>query len=90
MQTPRANVAWTTIKAAAEMACIGIWRWSCSPIAFWRASAGRPPPRRAFPPSGERPSLPAVHRQVLLWLFQDVVLWLIATNQIAHFRPRRI
>jgi hypothetical protein len=22
---------------------------------------------------------------VLLWLFQDVVLWLIATNQIAHF-----
>ena len=43
-----------------------------------------------FPPSGERPSLPAVHRQVLLWLFQDVVLWLIATNQIAHFCPRRI
>jgi hypothetical protein len=26
----------------------------------------------------------------LLWLFQDVVLWLIATNQIAQFRPRRI
>jgi SRSO17 transposase len=43
-----------------------------------------------FSPSGERPSFPAVHRQVLLWLFQDVVLWLIATNQIAHFRPRRI
>jgi hypothetical protein len=35
-------------------------------------------------------SFPAIHRQVLLWLFQDVVLWLIATNQIAHFRPRRI
>jgi len=43
-----------------------------------------------FSPSAERPSFPAVHRQVLLWLFQDVVLWLIATNQIAHFRPRRI
>jgi SRSO17 transposase len=43
-----------------------------------------------FPPSGKRPSFPAVHRQVLLWLFQDVVFWLIATNQIAHFRPRRI
>jgi hypothetical protein len=27
---------------------------------------------------------------VLVWLFQDVVSWLIATNQIAHFRPRRI
>jgi hypothetical protein len=27
---------------------------------------------------------------VLVWLFQDVVLWLIATNQIAQFRPRRI
>jgi SRSO17 transposase len=43
-----------------------------------------------FSPSGERPSFPTVHRQVLLWLFQDIVLWLIATNQIAHFRPRRI
>jgi SRSO17 transposase len=43
-----------------------------------------------FSPFGERPSFPAVHRQVLLWLFQDVVLWLIATNQITHFRPRRI
>jgi SRSO17 transposase len=43
-----------------------------------------------FSPLGERPSFPAVHRQVLVWLFQDVVLWLIATNQIAHFRPRRI
>jgi hypothetical protein len=29
---------------------------------------------------GERPFFPAVHRQVLLWLFQDIVLWLIATN----------
>jgi hypothetical protein len=43
-----------------------------------------------FPSSGERPSLPSVHRQGLVWLFQDGVLWLIATNQIAQFRPRRI
>jgi len=27
-----------------------------------------------FSPSGERPSFPAVHRQVLVWLFQDVML----------------
>jgi len=90
MRTPRASVASTTTRDGVGMACIGTSRWSCWPIAFWRASAGRPPIRRAFPPSGERPSFPAVHRQVLLWLFQDVVLWLIATNQIAHFRPRRI
>ena len=31
---------------------------------------------------GDNPTL-------LLGLFQDVVLWLIATNQIAHFRPMR-
>jgi len=30
-----------------------------------------------------------VHRQVLLWLFQDLVLWLIQTDQIKTFRPRR-
>jgi SRSO17 transposase len=41
-------------------------------------------------PSGERLSFPAVHRQVLLWHFPDVVLWLIATNQMAHFRPMGI
>jgi SRSO17 transposase len=42
-----------------------------------------------FFPSKTRPSFPAVHRQVLVWLFQEVVLWRIATNQIAQFRPRR-
>jgi hypothetical protein len=87
---PRARVAWTMTRAGAGMAGIAISRWSCARRAFWRASAGRPPLRRAFPPSGARPSFPAVHRQVLVWLFQDVVLWLIATNQIAQFRPRRI
>jgi len=26
---------------------------------------------------------------VLLWLFQDLVLWLIESEQIKTFRPRR-
>jgi len=42
-----------------------------------------------FPPSVTRSSLPGVHRQVLLWLFQDLVLWLLHTQQIETFRPRR-
>jgi hypothetical protein len=73
MKTPRARVAGTTSKAGAGMVCIGTARWSCWPTVFWRASAGRPPIRRAFPPAGERPAFPAVHRQVLVGLFQDVV-----------------
>ncbi len=47
------------------------------------------PPEEAFPPCVTRSSLPGVHRQVLLWLFQDLVLWLIQTDQIQTFRPRR-
>jgi hypothetical protein len=31
----------------------------------------------------------ACHRQVLVLLFQDVVLWLVETEQIKAFRPRR-
>ena len=42
----------------------------------------------AFPPVRQL-SLPAVHRQVLVWLFQDLVRWLIDTNQTLLFRPRR-
>jgi hypothetical protein len=36
-----------------------------------------------------RSSLPSAHRQVLLWLFQDLVLWLLHSQQIETFRPRR-
>jgi hypothetical protein len=90
MLTLSTSAAWITTRAGAGMGCIGPSPSSCWRIAFWPASGGNPPPRRAFPPSGERPSFPAVHRQVLVWLFQDVVLWLMATNQIAHFLPRRI
>lgn len=43
-----------------------------------------------FPPSTPRLSLPAAHRCILVWLFQDLVFWLIATDQIKTFRPRRI
>jgi len=41
-----------------------------------------------FPPK-VAPSFPAAHRRVLRWLFQDLVLWWIATDQIKTFRPRR-
>jgi hypothetical protein len=46
------------------------------------------PPGEEFPPSVTRSSLPDVHRQVLVWLFQEVVLWLVQTDQIKTFRPR--
>jgi hypothetical protein len=85
----KGKAVWTTTWAGAGMACIDTSRWTCWPIAFSRVSAGCPPTWWAFPASGERPSFPAVHRQVLLWLFQDVVLWLIATNQIAISAPGR-
>ena len=45
------------------------------------------PAGKDFPPSVMRSSLPHVHRQVLLWLFQDLVLWFIQTDQIKSFRP---
>lgn len=41
-----------------------------------------------FPPV-RRAALPAVHRQVLVWLLRDLVMWYIETDQIATFRPRR-
>jgi hypothetical protein len=47
-----------------------------------------PLPGVAFPPMRQL-SLPACHRQMLILLFQDVVLWLIETEQIKSFRPRR-
>jgi hypothetical protein len=47
------------------------------------------PPGEAFPPCVTRNSLPGAHRQVLLWLFQDLVLWLLHAQQIEAFRPRR-
>jgi len=31
----------------------------------------------------------AVHRQVLVWLCQELVLWRIATDHSTAFRPRR-
>jgi SRSO17 transposase len=48
-----------------------------------------PSARKAFSPSGTRSSLPSVHRQVLLWLFQDLIRWLLSTQQFDSFCPRR-
>lgn len=47
-----------------------------------------PAPGATFPPIRQL-SLPACHRLVLVLLFQDVVLWLIETEQIKAFRLRR-
>jgi SRSO17 transposase len=41
-----------------------------------------------FPPVRQI-SLPACHRLVLILLFQDVVVWLLETEQVKAFRPRR-
>jgi hypothetical protein len=30
-----------------------------------------------------------VHRQVLVWLLHDLVRWVLATDQLDAFRPRR-
>ena len=86
-----ANVAWTTSRDDAGMGCTGISPWSC-----WRIVSSRCTGcsclcllERLFPPSVTRSSLPHVHRQVLLWLFQDLVRWLIQSDQIKTFRPRR-
>ena len=52
-------------------------------------SGGDPGP---FPPSvvSERhTTLPAIHRQVLMWLLEDLVLWFIKTDRIETFRLRR-
>jgi SRSO17 transposase len=38
----------------------------------------------------ERPSLPSVHRMVLIWLLQDLVCWWVATDQISAFQARRL
>jgi SRSO17 transposase len=94
MRMPKANAASITFKDVAGRACIGIWPWSRWPIpsSCFSRWAKRPrlilPQRRLFPPARQL-SLPACHRQVLVLLFQDVVLWLIETEQIKAFRPRR-
>ena len=44
---------------------------------------------RPFSPSVRHTTLPAIHRQVLVWLLEDLVLWFIETDRIKTFRPRR-
>ena len=88
---PNRNVAWTTSRGDAGMDYIGTWPWSCWPTvsSHCNACSCLCLLERPFPPSVTRSSLPHVHRQVLLWLFQDLVLWLIESDQIKTFRPRR-
>ena len=45
----------------------------------------------AFSPSQavRHTTLPAIHRQVLVWLLEDLVLWFVETERIKTFRPRR-
>ena len=38
----------------------------------------------------KRTPLPAIHRNVLLWLLQDLVLWWIATDHVKTFRSPRV
>jgi len=42
-----------------------------------------------FSPSVRHTTLPAIHRQVMMWLLEDLVLWFIETDQIKAFHPRR-
>ena len=44
---------------------------------------------RSFSPSVRHTTLPAIHRQVLVWLLEDLVLWFVQTERIKTFRPRR-
>ena len=87
-KTARAKLDWRTIKGGAGMASSGIWRWSCSPIASCGGSGTRPTRRRIVPPSAPH-SFPAVHRQVLGWLFHDLIVWFIASDHSKQVRPRR-
>jgi SRSO17 transposase len=48
-----------------------------------------PTSQEAFSPSVRHTSLPAIHRRVLVWLLEDLVLWFIETERIKIFRPRR-
>jgi SRSO17 transposase len=42
-----------------------------------------------FFPMERHTTLPAIHRQVMLWLLEDLVVWFIETDRIKTFRPRR-
>lgn len=47
--------------------------------------------RGPFSPSTSRrtTTLPAVHRRILMWLLEDLVMWFVETDRIKDFRPRR-
>ena len=51
--------------------------------------AGSSSSGEGFSPSVRHTTLPAIHRQVLVWLLEDLVLWFVQTERIKTFRPRR-
>jgi hypothetical protein len=72
--------------------CTGTWRSRCSPTAFSYCTQVLlvESVRRSFPPAAQRhTTLPAIHRQILMWLLQDLVVWFIETDRIKTFHPRR-
>jgi hypothetical protein len=55
-----------------------------------RVAEEAPSLEEGFSPSTVRhTTLAAIHRQVLMWLLEDVVVWLVETDRIKSFRPRR-
>jgi len=86
MKMPRANVAWMNTRAVAG------WlhrHLALVMLAYCFLMLQASAPAAAFSPLSASSESAAIHRQILVWLFQDLVHWLIQTNQVQFFRPRR-
>ena len=91
MRMPRARGAWPLEAGAGRGGAAAAPRGSHVGLQFSGAPArAARQSRRAFPPLGSAPSCPRLPRPGLRWLCQDVGLSLIATTQMAQFRPRRL
>ena len=42
-----------------------------------------------YSPSVRHTTLPAIHRQVMVWVLEVLVLWFVETDRAKTFRPRR-
>ena len=51
--------------------------------------AGSSSSGEGFSPSVRHTTLPAIHRQVMAWLLEVLVLWFVETDRIKTSRPRR-
>jgi hypothetical protein len=93
MRMPRATAAGISFRDAVGRACIAtalaMLAYAFLMLQSWgHEVAAAPAPGAAFPPV-RRVSLPACQRQVLVGRFQDLVLWLMETEHVQAFRPRR-